>query len=119
MAEEVKGVTFEYGNSNMKIVLHVPDKLQDDIDKGDICSRRCIVWYPMCFLIAPLSLFVKASCCTQWNICVCLWDRALVYKLVEFNFKQRLSHFPPCLCLPLKNMIYVNGAKRVLSGGII
>lgn len=79
--DKVRGVTFVYINSNLKIVLHVPEKLLDDMNKGDICSGRWIVWYPLCKSThkASLTLFVKASPCILSNIYLCLWESTHIH----------------------------------------
>lgn len=79
--DKVRGVTFAYINSNMKIVLHVPEKLRDDMDKGDICSGRWIVWYPLCKSTHKTSptLFVKVSPCILSNIYLCLWESTHIH----------------------------------------
>lgn len=79
--DKLRGVTFPYINSNMKIVLHVPERLQGDMDKGDICSERWIAWYPPSKSThkASLTLFVKASSCILCYIYLCLQESAHIY----------------------------------------
>jgi len=39
-------ITFPCTSSYMKIVRHVPEEFEGDMDNGDICSGRWIAWYP-------------------------------------------------------------------------
>lgn len=93
-----RGVTFMHMNSNMKIVLHVPER-----------SSRA-TWITLIYTLgdgllafhksthkASPTLFIRVSSGILCYICLCLRERPHMYThtLVKFHFKQwfSLTHF--------------------------
>lgn len=105
------GVPFPHINSNMKIVLHLPEELYGDKDNGDICSGRWMAWYRhvysqsfWVYLSKPPPVF----CATF----IYVSGRKLIYTPVKFNFKQWVSHSFSLLFFIKKKMINLNSTKQ-------